>query len=212
MLDAVFRPSASGGPSAAVTTTHSRRQSGDETGVGDATVLALLEASFGADQAGGLQPEATDRSRRSSGESAGLVSQAKRSVPPLVHTDSDLQGSGPGPVSPPDAATVNYANAETHPASAAAPLEYVKLARTKGARMFKAVETRRKTYLAVLCGDTAERVELFTVRFRFAAVGSFPEPGAQGSKNVSLSLNRTFVLPETPRSCVAIVYAVGASL
>ncbi|KAH8914927.1 hypothetical protein BT69DRAFT_1193416, partial [Atractiella rhizophila] len=61
--------------------------------------------------------------------------------------------------------------------------QYVKLTRTKGARLIRAVETKKRTYLAVLCGDNGERVELFT-----------------GSKNVSLSLNRTFVLPETPRT------------
>lgn len=64
-------------------------------------------------------------------------------------------------------------------------LEYVKLARTRGSRMMRARETRKKTYLAVLCGDNSERIELFT-----------------GSKNISLCLNRTFVLPETPRSYV----------
>ncbi|GAA5899139.1 uncharacterized protein JCM6883_005120 [Sporobolomyces salmoneus] len=63
------------------------------------------------------------------------------------------------------------------------PLEYVKLARSRGSRLFRAVETKRRTYLAVLCGDEGERIELFT-----------------GSRSVSLSLNRTFVLPETPRS------------
>ena len=44
------------------------------------------------------------------------------------------------------------------------PLEYVKLARTKGARLLRAVETKKRTYLAVLCGDEGERIELFTVR------------------------------------------------
>ncbi|MBW0462002.1 hypothetical protein O181_001717 [Austropuccinia psidii MF-1] len=70
-----------------------------------------------------------------------------------------------------------------HPASFGAPLEYVKLARTKGSRLLRALETTRRTYLAVLCGESSERIELFT-----------------GSKNISLSLNRTFVLPETPRT------------
>jgi hypothetical protein len=44
-----------------------------------------------------------------------------------------------------------------------APLEYVKLARTKKSRMVKAVETKKRTYLAVLCGEAGERIELFTV-------------------------------------------------
>ncbi|CAH7675563.1 hypothetical protein PPACK8108_LOCUS10581, partial [Phakopsora pachyrhizi] len=79
----------------------------------------------------------------------------------------------------------NHENPKTspHPATLGAPLEYVKLARTKGAKLLRAVETRRRTYLAVLCGESSERIELFT-----------------GSKNISLSLNRTFVLPETPRT------------
>lgn len=53
--------------------------------------------------------------------------------------------------------------AEKHPASASAPLDYVKLARTKGTRLIKSVETHKRTYLAVLCGDAGERIELFTV-------------------------------------------------
>jgi len=75
------------------------------------------------------------------------------------------------------------AKTSPHPATLGAPLEYVKLARTKGAKLLRAYETRRRTYLAVLCGEASERIELFT-----------------GSKNISLSLNRTFVLPETPRT------------
>ncbi|WAQ83331.1 hypothetical protein PtA15_3A700 [Puccinia triticina] len=75
------------------------------------------------------------------------------------------------------------AKTSPHPATLGAPLEYVKLARTKGAKLLRAYETRRRTYLAVLCGESSERIELFT-----------------GSKNISLSLNRTFVLPETPRT------------
>ena len=42
-------------------------------------------------------------------------------------------------------------------------LEYVKLARTKGARFIRASETAKRTYLAVLCGEQGERIELFTV-------------------------------------------------
>ncbi|KAI5480073.1 mitogen-activated protein kinase kinase kinase kinase 4-like protein [Pseudohyphozyma bogoriensis] len=67
--------------------------------------------------------------------------------------------------------------------TSSSPLEYVKLARTKGARLLRAVETKKRTYLAVLCGDEGERIELFT-----------------GSRSISLSLNRTFVLPENPRT------------
>lgn len=49
--------------------------------------------------------------------------------------------------------------------------------------MMRAVETKKRTYLAVLCGEEGERIELFT-----------------GSRSISLSLNRTFVLPDTPRT------------
>lgn len=83
------------------------------------------------------------------------------------------------------------------------PLEYVKLARTKGARLLRAVETKKRTYLAVLCGDEGERIELFTVS---AASPSHETRLAnlflrsQGSRSISLSLNRTFVLPENPRT------------
>ncbi|GAA6022642.1 hypothetical protein JCM11491_001148 [Sporobolomyces phaffii] len=45
------------------------------------------------------------------------------------------------------------------------------------------LKSRAPTYLAALCGDDGDRIELFT-----------------GSRNISLSLNRTFVLPERPRS------------
>ncbi|BGO94637.1 hypothetical protein NBRC10512_004934 [Rhodotorula toruloides] len=70
---------------------------------------------------------------------------------------------------------------DAHPANS--PVEYVKLARTRGARLLRAVETKKRTYLAVLCGEEGERIELFT-----------------GSRSISLSLNRTFVLPETPKT------------
>ncbi|KDE07825.1 hypothetical protein MVLG_01920 [Microbotryum lychnidis-dioicae p1A1 Lamole] len=72
---------------------------------------------------------------------------------------------------------------DAHPANASSPLDYVKLARTKGARLLRAVETKKRTYLAVLGGDEGDRIELFT-----------------GSRGISLSLNRTFVLPERPRT------------
>jgi hypothetical protein len=48
-------------------------------------------------------------------------------------------------------------------AAAAGTLEYVKLARTKGSRFIRASETKKRTYLAVLCGEQGERIELFTV-------------------------------------------------
>ncbi|KAI0274810.1 hypothetical protein BC834DRAFT_15227 [Gloeopeniophorella convolvens] len=70
------------------------------------------------------------------------------------------------------------------PPHAPAPkLEYVKLPGTKGSLMIKAVETNRKSFLAILCGDNGEKVELFAGTYRTA-----------------LGLSRTFILPDSPRS------------
>ncbi|KAI8995512.1 hypothetical protein BD414DRAFT_534673 [Trametes punicea] len=70
------------------------------------------------------------------------------------------------------------------PAHAPAPkLEYVKLPGTKGAVAVKAVETAKKSFLAILCGDNGEKVELFAGTYRTA-----------------LGLSRTFILPDSPRS------------
>ncbi|KAH6917237.1 hypothetical protein BKA70DRAFT_1178007 [Coprinopsis sp. MPI-PUGE-AT-0042] len=62
-------------------------------------------------------------------------------------------------------------------------LEYVKLPGTKNALMIKAVETAKKSFLAILCGETGEKVELFAGTYRTA-----------------LGLSRTFILPDSPRS------------
>ncbi|EKM83755.1 hypothetical protein AGABI1DRAFT_66685 [Agaricus bisporus var. burnettii JB137-S8] len=62
-------------------------------------------------------------------------------------------------------------------------LEYVKLPGTKGAIMIKAVETPKKSFLAILCGENGEKVELFAGTYRTA-----------------LGLSRTFILPDSPRS------------
>ncbi|KZP31200.1 hypothetical protein FIBSPDRAFT_916895 [Athelia psychrophila] len=72
------------------------------------------------------------------------------------------------------------------PAAGQAPppkLEYVKLPGTKGALMIKAVETNKKSFLAILCGENGEKVELFAGTYRTA-----------------LGLSRTFILPDSPRS------------
>ncbi|KAG8791922.1 hypothetical protein FRC12_007837 [Ceratobasidium sp. 428] len=67
---------------------------------------------------------------------------------------------------------------------AAAPkLEYIKLPGTKGAIMIKAVETAKKSFLAILCGESGEKVELFAGTYRTA-----------------LGLSRTFILPDSPKS------------
>lgn len=62
-------------------------------------------------------------------------------------------------------------------------LEYVKLPGTKGSLMIKAVETSKKSFLAILCGENGEKVELFAGTYRTA-----------------LGLSRTFILPDSPRS------------
>nr|GAT47858.1 predicted protein [Mycena chlorophos] len=61
-------------------------------------------------------------------------------------------------------------------------LEYVKLPGTKGALTIKAVETAKKSFLAILCGENGEKVELFAGTYRTA-----------------LGLSRTFILPDSPR-------------
>lgn len=114
--------------------------------------------------------------------------------------------SGPSTSSPPsvDPASVTTPSVKTerHPASATAPLEYVKLARTKGTRFIRTLETPKRTFLAVLCGESGERIELFTVSAseRTIWLDTLTLCFLQGSKNVSLPLNRTFVLPESPRT------------
>ncbi|THH34048.1 hypothetical protein EUX98_g5 [Antrodiella citrinella] len=71
----------------------------------------------------------------------------------------------------------------TNAQTPAPKLEYVKLPGTKGSVMVKAVETARKSFLAILCGDNGEKVELFAGTYRTA-----------------LGLSRTFILPDSPRS------------
>ncbi|KZT30375.1 hypothetical protein NEOLEDRAFT_1173815 [Neolentinus lepideus HHB14362 ss-1] len=79
--------------------------------------------------------------------------------------------------------TKRMANAHTAPHAPAPKLEYVKLPGTKGALLIKAVETAKKSFLAILCGDNGEKVELFAGTYRTA-----------------LGLSRTFILPDSPRS------------
>ncbi|KAF8640948.1 hypothetical protein AX17_000595 [Amanita inopinata Kibby_2008] len=62
-------------------------------------------------------------------------------------------------------------------------LDYVKLPGTKGALMVKAVETQKKSFLAILCGENGEKVELFA-----------------GTHRTALGLSRTFILPDSPKS------------
>ncbi|KAI0068278.1 hypothetical protein BV25DRAFT_548788 [Artomyces pyxidatus] len=69
------------------------------------------------------------------------------------------------------------------PHTPAPKLEYVKLPGTKNSLMIKAVETSKKSFLAILCGESGEKVELFAGTYRTA-----------------LGLSRTFILPDSPRS------------
>ncbi|OCH96522.1 hypothetical protein OBBRIDRAFT_765335 [Obba rivulosa] len=90
-------------------------------------------------------------------------------IPPLPGTaDADSRKSMTAPIPP----------------HAPAPkLEYWKLPGTKGAVLVKAVETSKKSFLAILCGENGEKVELFAGTYRTA-----------------LGLSRTFILPDSPRS------------
>ncbi|KAI0322680.1 hypothetical protein OF83DRAFT_1235223 [Amylostereum chailletii] len=90
------------------------------------------------------------------------------------HGDSDPQ---------PDSDTVRKSASSAAPPAPAPKLEYVKLPGTKGALLIKAVETSKKSFLAILCGDNGEKVELFAGTYRTA-----------------LGLSRTFILPDSPRS------------
>ncbi|KAF8559225.1 hypothetical protein OG21DRAFT_1503131 [Imleria badia] len=76
-------------------------------------------------------------------------------------------------------------NVQSSPTPQAPPpkLEYVKLPGTKGSLLIKAVETQKKSFLAILCGENGEKVELFAGTYRTA-----------------LGLSRTFILPDSPKS------------
>ncbi|KIO24895.1 hypothetical protein M407DRAFT_8709 [Tulasnella calospora MUT 4182] len=104
----------------------------------------------------------------------GSASAAAMSAPML---------GNPGPTVP--TGRVNDATA-MHMTIVQAPppkLEYVKLPGTKGAIAIKAVETAKKSFLAILCGEAGEKIELFAGTYRTA-----------------LGLSRTFILPDSPRS------------
>ncbi|KAI5122559.1 hypothetical protein M0805_004778 [Coniferiporia weirii] len=95
---------------------------------------------------------------------------------------SDEQPSPGGKSLPGDSTKRPVGNAVA-PLPPAPKLEYVKLPGTKGAVMIKAVETAKKSFLAILCGENGEKVELFA-----------------GTYRTTLGLSRTFILPDSPRS------------
>ncbi|KAG8900389.1 hypothetical protein FRC01_010154, partial [Tulasnella sp. 417] len=104
----------------------------------------------------------------------GAASAAAMSAPMLGNAGSTV---APGRVN--DAATMHMTIVQAPPPK----LEYVKLPGTKGAITIKAVETAKKSFLAILCGEAGEKIELFAGTYRTA-----------------LGLSRTFILPDSPRS------------
>ncbi|KAF8587270.1 hypothetical protein K439DRAFT_1407576 [Ramaria rubella] len=94
--------------------------------------------------------------------------------------ESGLANSGRGEA---DGAGRRAGGNSLYPQAAAPKLEYVKLPGTKGAIMIKTVETAKKSFLAILCGEAGEKVELFAGTYRTA-----------------LGLSRTFILPDSPRN------------
>ncbi|KAG6911846.1 hypothetical protein DXG01_000093 [Tephrocybe rancida] len=96
-------------------------------------------------------------------------SEERPAMPTMSTIDSDT------PRKPPSTPTAPHAPPPK--------LEYVKLPGTKGALMVKSVETAKKSFLAILCGENGEKVELFAGTYRTA-----------------LGLSRTFILPDSPRS------------
>lgn len=105
--------------------------------------------------------------------------------------DQDQQSTSDGPpVVDPASVTTPSAKPEKHSASSAAPLEYVKLARSKGTRLIKTIETSKRTFLAVLCGESGERIELFTV--------STSPPGLLSQRLIVCTISRD------PRMCLSL--------
>ncbi|ESK98350.1 gyf domain protein [Moniliophthora roreri MCA 2997] len=122
-------------------------------------------------------------------ESASLIPSASRSrfIPRIISNafnnmrSEDRPSTSPGGLDG-DSARKTMATSMVAPPPAA-KLEYVKLPGTKGSLMIKAVETAKKSFLAILCGENGEKVELFAGTYRTA-----------------LGLSRTFILPDSPRS------------
>ncbi|KAF8078464.1 hypothetical protein FPV67DRAFT_56227 [Lyophyllum atratum] len=115
-------------------------------------------------------------------------SRSSRFIPRLLTNAFHSRRSEERPALPTSNAidTDNTKKAPVTPITPHAPppkLEYVKLPGTKGALMVKAVETAKKSFLAILCGENGEKVELFAGTYRTA-----------------LGLSRTFILPDSPRS------------
>lgn len=108
---------------------------------------------------GNLTPEVDNSSAMAAAAAQGANNPDGTTV---TFTQSRTVISGPnGP--PSDVERNVHGRTPAQQAALTGNLEYVKLARTKGARFIRATETTKRTYLAVLCGEQGERIELFTV-------------------------------------------------
>ncbi|KAF9535874.1 hypothetical protein CPB83DRAFT_842496 [Crepidotus variabilis] len=117
---------------------------------------------------------------------APSTSRSSRFLPRLLNHVLHGRSSDERPAltsSPVEASDGNRWSSAIHHQTPPPKLEYVKLPGTKGALLIKAVETAKKSFLAILCGESGEKVELFAGTYRTA-----------------LGLSRTFILPDSPRS------------
>ncbi|TCD66373.1 hypothetical protein EIP91_001422 [Steccherinum ochraceum] len=106
-----------------------------------------------------------------------------RFIPRIITALSSRRSEDRQPATPKTAVDIAKGGPAPNGQVPAPKLEYVKLPGTKGSVMVKAVETAKKSFLAILCGDNGEKVELFAGTYRTA-----------------LGLSRTFILPDSPRS------------
>lgn len=114
----------------------------------------------------------TKRSKKRERASSNVSSNANHAQQPFLALPGGFEGK------------MAVLTASPLPPQAPPPkLEYVKLPGTKGALMIKAVETAKKSFLAILCGENGEKVELFAGTYRTA-----------------LGLSRTFILPDSPKT------------
>ncbi|KAJ6627119.1 hypothetical protein B0H10DRAFT_1995487 [Mycena sp. CBHHK59/15] len=112
-------------------------------------------------------------------------SRSSRFIPRIISNAFHGRRSDDRPPLPVKSTEQEVRKAGTTPTSSHMPppkLEYVKLPGTKGALTIKSVETAKKSFLAILCGENGEKVELFAGTYRTA-----------------LGLSRTFILPDSPR-------------
>ncbi|KAF9569717.1 hypothetical protein CPC08DRAFT_812702 [Agrocybe pediades] len=111
-------------------------------------------------------------------------SRSSRFIPRIISNALNSRKSTDRPLTAPSS-PIDIEGTRWTPSNQAPPpkLEYVKLPGTKGAMLIKAVETAKKSFLAILCGENGEKVELFAGTYRTA-----------------LGLSRTFILPDSPRS------------